>query len=467
MAHSVDDELVRAFARNQLRAFPHHLLLTLALALVAATWIPVRAVLPGALAVASIIVAEGVACRWLVRQPVDALAPARWRRALVLAGILQGLGWLAFAVPFLIHPAEGPAGRSSDAFLLISVLLLSGAAAIVRSPVPGAVWAALAPLGLILALATAGGRNPTHATLALLVLSGQLFLAHVAHRLHRTASANFRTRARIRSSFEELERIKVSTTEVCRRAEEADRAKAQFFATMSHELRTPLNAILGFSELMKNEVLGVHSTPSYREYSSDIYGSGQQLLELIDGILDLSRIASGQYVLDAKTVHLSDVVRESLDALAASAQPKGHRLAFEVAPDLEPIAVDPAAVRQMVSHLLSNAVKFTAPGGQITVRVGWTSRGGQYVSVTDDGPGIPADEVRVALSSFGRGSLAVSTAEPGVGLGLPIVRGLAELHGGRLILNAAVPRGTEAVVIFPAQRCEAARSVGIRDAAAA
>jgi two-component system cell cycle sensor histidine kinase PleC len=329
------------------------------------------------------------------------------------------------------------------------------------------VWAVLAPLGLLLALSAAGGPDRTHATLALLVLSGQIFLAYIAHRLHRIAAANFRTRARIRASFAELERIRATTSEVCRRAEEADRAKAQFFSTMSHELRTPLNAILGFSELMKNEVLGVHSTPSYREYSSDIHGSGQQLLELIDGILDLSRIASGQYVLDVKTVHLPDAVRECIDSLAASARPKGHRIAIEAAADLEPIAVDPTAVRQMVSNLVSNAIKFTAPGGEITVRVGWTSRGGQYVSVTDDGPGIPAEEVRVALSSFGRGSLAVSTAEPGVGLGLPIVRGLAELHGGRLILNAAVPRGTEAVVILPAHRCEAARPVDTKDAAAA
>jgi two-component system cell cycle sensor histidine kinase PleC len=446
---------------------PHHLLLTLALALVAATWMPPRAVFPGAVVVAAIVVAEGVICRWLVRRPADALASGRWRHAFALAGVLQGIGWLAFALPFLTPSAGAPAGRGSDAFLLITILLLSGAAAIVRSPLPGAVWAALAPLGLILALAAAGEPDRTHATLALLVLSGQIFLAYVAHRLHRTAAANLRTRARIRASFAELERIRAGTSEVCRRAEEADRAKAQFFANMSHELRTPLNAILGFSELMKNEVLGVHSTPSYREYSSDIHGSGQQLLELIDGILDLSRIASGQYVIDPKTVHLPNVVRESIDWLTAAAHQKGHRVALEVAPDLEPIAVDPAAVRQMVSNLVSNAVKFTAQGGEITVRVGWTSRGGQYVSVSDDGPGIPAEEVRVALSSFGRGSLAVASAEPGVGLGLPIVRGLAELHGGRLILKAAVPRGTEAVVIFPAHRCEAARSLETRDKAAA
>ena len=467
VAQPVEDELVRAFARNHLRALPHHLLLMLALALVAATWMPVWAIFPAAGVVATIILAEGIVSRWLVRQPADGLAAASWRRGFVLAGLGQGLGWLAFALPFLTNAAGAPDGRSSDAFLLIAVLLLSGAAAFVRAPLPRAVWAILAPLGLVLALSAAGGPDRTHAMLALLVLSGQIFLAYVAHRLHRTAAANVRTRARIRASFAALERIRASTSEVCRRAEEADRAKAQFFANVSHELRTPLNAILGFSELMKNEVLGVHSTPSYREYSSDIHGSGQQLLELIDGILDLSRIASGQYVLDVRTVDLRDAVRESIDSLAASARPKGHRIALEVAPDLEPIAVDPTAVRQMVSNLVSNAVKFTAPGGEIAVRVGWTSRGGQYVSVTDNGPGIPVDEIRVALSSFGRGSRAVSTAEPGVGLGLPIVRGLAELHGGRLTLSAAVPRGTEAVVIFPAHRCESARSGGTRDATAA
>jgi two-component system, cell cycle sensor histidine kinase PleC len=328
---------------------------------------------------------------------------------------------------------------------------------VLRSPLPSAVGAAVAPLALLIAFMSARGSGDGHGTLALLVLSGQAFLAYVAHRLHRSAAATLRTQVQIQASFAEVERIAASTTEAYRRAEEADRAKTQFFATMSHELRTPLNAILGFSEVMKNEVLGSHSTPSYREYSSDIHGSGQQLLALINGILDLSRIASGQYTLREETSDLGLLVKASLDALSAAALAKSHEITLSIAPDLDPIRVDAAAVGQIVANLVSNAIKFTGPGGQIDVRVGWTSRGGQYVSVTDDGPGIPAEEIPLVLSSFGRGSLAVSNAEPGVGLGLPVARGLVELHGGRLILNSTLRRGTQATVVLPAVRCAKTR----------
>jgi two-component system cell cycle sensor histidine kinase PleC len=221
---------------------------------------------------------------------------------------------------------------------------------------------------------------------------------------------------------------------------------------MSHELRTPLNAILGFSEVMKNEVFGSHSTPSYRDYSKDIHGSGQHLLSLINEILDLSRIEAGQYALSEDRIRLADPVGESVALMQARIDAKRHQVRVIVDPALEPIVADGKAVRQILANLISNAVKFTPPGGEIAVKAGWTSRGGQYVSVRDNGPGIPDDELPVVLSSFGRGSLAHSAAEPGAGLGLSIVRGLAELHGGRFILKSRPRHGTEAIVVFPAGR---------------
>jgi two-component system cell cycle sensor histidine kinase PleC len=113
---------------------------------------------------------------------------------------------------------------------------------------------------------------------------------------------------------------------------------------------------------------------------------------------------------------------------------------------------DERALRQIVLNLLSNAVKFTPPGGEITIKVGWTSSGGQYVSVKDSGPGIPEDEIGTVMSSFGRGSLAIKTAEQGSGLGLPIVKGLVDLHGGNFQLKSRPREGTEVVVIFPTSR---------------
>jgi two-component system cell cycle sensor histidine kinase PleC len=308
---------------------------------------------------------------------------------------------------------------------------------------------------LLTALVAALGSDD-EGVLALTGLSAQACLAYAAYRLHGAAVAAWRFRVRLPTREAALRRHTANSRQADLR--DSDRVTAQVFATMGHELRTPLNAILGFSEVMKNEVLGSHSTPAYRDYSKHIHGSGQHLLALIDEILDLSRIESGQYTLRDETADLKQLVRESLEAVA-TAGGKAHAVALEAAADLDPIRVDPAAVRQAVVNLISNAIKFTPAGGRILLRVGWTSRGGQYVSVADEGPGIPPEEIGVALSSFGRGSYAVSAAEQGVGLGLPIARGLAELHGGRLLLRSQVGHGTEAVLIFPAGRCEAARAV--------
>jgi two-component system cell cycle sensor histidine kinase PleC len=203
---------------------------------------------------------------------------------------------------------------------------------------------------------------------------------------------------------------------------------------------------------MKNEVLGSHSTPSYREYSSDIHGSGQHLLSLINEILDLSRIEAGHYDLNEEPVLLGDLIAESIDAMTTWAEAKSHNITPVIDPTLDQVRAGRRAVRQMIGNLLSNAIKFTAPGGRIVIKAGWTSLGGQYVSVRDDGPGIPPDEIPIVMSSFGRGSLAISTAEQGSGLGLPIVKGLADLHGGRFILNSKPRQGTEAVITFPADR---------------
>ncbi|HYC24404.1 MAG TPA: ATP-binding protein, partial [Roseiarcus sp.] len=120
--------------------------------------------------------------------------------------------------------------------------------------------------------------------------------------------------------------------------------------------------------------------------------------------------------------------------------------------NLPRIWADERAVRQVTLNLLSNAIKFTPRGGAITIKVGWTSAGGQYLSIRDTGPGIPEEEIPIVLSSFGRGSLAQKNAEEGTGLGLPIVKGLVELHGGDFQLRSKVREGTEAIVIFPPER---------------
>jgi two-component system cell cycle sensor histidine kinase PleC len=237
-----------------------------------------------------------------------------------------------------------------------------------------------------------------------------------------------------------------------RRAEEANLAKSRFLATMSHELRTPLNAILGFSEIMMGEVFGPLGNPHYKEYAGDIHGSGRHLLDLINEILDLSRIEAGRYTLNEEAVSLVQVVEDAHHLVKLKAKTKSITVHEQFEPNLPKIWADERAVRQVVLNLLSNAVKFTQSGGEIRIRVGWTQSGGQYVSVRDNGPGIPEEEIPIVLSAFGQGSIAIKTAEQGTGLGLPIVQALMAMHGGRLDLASKLREGTEATVTFPATR---------------
>ncbi|WP_292141893.1 HAMP domain-containing sensor histidine kinase, partial [Mesorhizobium sp.] len=226
-------------------------------------------------------------------------------------------------------------------------------------------------------------------------------------------------------------------------------AKSRFLASMSHELRTPLNAILGFSEVMSNEVLGPMSNPTYRDYAHDVHESGQHLLDLINEILDLSRIEAGRYQLNEEPVMLLGIVEDCCHMMELRARNKDIRVVQDFEHELPRLFADERAVRQITLNLLSNAIKFTATGGEIRVRVGWTAGGGQYISIKDNGPGIPEDEIPIVLSAFGQGSIAIKSAEQGTGLGLPIVQGLLAMHGGEFELHSKLREGTEAIAIFP------------------
>jgi len=285
-----------------------------------------------------------------------------------------------------------------------------------------------------------------------LAVAGLIYFVFVARRLHATTLNTVAFRAEKDALIAELEQAKANSDEARRRSEEANLAKSRFLAAMSHELRTPLNAILGFSEVMKDELMGPHTINAYREYSADVHSSGHHLLTLINEILDLSRVEAGRYDLQQEAVSLPAAVEDCRHLLALRAKNKGLTIIDVIEDTLPKIWADERAIRQITLNLLSNAIKFTPKGGQITIKVGWTAAGGQYLSIKDNGPGIPEDELPIVMSSFGRGSLAQKHAEEGTGLGLPIVKGLVDLHGGVFTLKSVVREGTEVRVIFPAER---------------
>jgi two-component system cell cycle sensor histidine kinase PleC len=280
----------------------------------------------------------------------------------------------------------------------------------------------------------------------------QLYFVVLANKLYQSTLKSLLFEAEKDELITQLEQAKINSDLARLRAEEANLAKSRFLATMSHELRTPLNAILGFSEVMKGELFGVHNVPAYKEYSNDIHSSGEHLLMLINEILDLSRVEAGRYELREESVALVNIVEDCRHLLTMRAKKRNIAITEAFEPQLPRIWADERAIRQVVLNLLSNAIKFTPQGGMITIKVGWTATGGQYFSVRDTGPGIPEDEIPIVMSSFGRGTLAQKNADEGTGLGLPIVKGLVELHGGSFVLKSKVREGTEVIVVLPPER---------------
>jgi signal transduction histidine kinase len=236
------------------------------------------------------------------------------------------------------------------------------------------------------------------------------------------------------------------------KAEIANRTKTEFLANMSHELRTPLNAIMGFSELMKGQMLGPVGNPTYVEYARDIYQSAAHLLQIINDILDLSKVEAGKIDLDERPINVHALVDTSLRLVAERASEAGVTVTNEVAADLPPLFADERLLKQILINLLSNSIKFTEKGGSVRVQAGRETTGVMSLSVADSGIGIAEDDLPRVMEPFRQADAALSRKYEGTGLGLPLVKAFAELHGGRLELESALNVGTTAIVRLPADR---------------
>jgi two-component system cell cycle sensor histidine kinase PleC len=314
------------------------------------------------------------------------------------------------------------------------------------------VYSGTLPMTVAIVICFALLDNPFYWAMAAMAVGVHIYFIWLTSGFNSTLVDMLEFRAEKDALIAELERAKAISEEARARAEEANLAKSRFLATMSHELRTPLNAIIGFSEIMQGEILGPHSTPTYKEYANDINQSGQHLLNLINEILDISRIEAGRYELNESAVDLAKVVPDCHRLMRLRAEAKGLKIVELFEPGLPELWADERAMRQICLNLLSNAVKFTPTGGTVTLSVGSTSLGGQFLSVHDTGPGIPEDEIPSVLRSFGQGSLAQQAAEGGTGLGLAITKGLAELHDGTFELKSKLGYGTEVIISIPRKR---------------
>ncbi|MCB1783327.1 MAG: PAS domain-containing sensor histidine kinase [Alphaproteobacteria bacterium] len=231
----------------------------------------------------------------------------------------------------------------------------------------------------------------------------------------------------------------------------ANRAKTEFIANMSHELRTPLNAIIGFSEIMKNQVLGSLGQEMYVEYANDIYNSGKGLLKVINNILDISKIESGNRELKESEFYLAEALQSCKEMLAGKATSKSITISDQTK-EMPDILGEVLAIKQAITNIYSNALKFTPNGGRITLSSSYDHDGAFRLSISDTGIGLTAEEIEKALSPFGQADNALDRSGSGIGLGLTLSQSVMKLHRGRLEMLSEKGIGTTVTLVFPPER---------------
>lgn len=440
-------ELAREFAQNHVSAAVALVPFTFVIAGTTLTWaLPVQAGIWAAFALLS-VVAQFYLCRRFLSLQQDDLNLALWVKRLIISEIVLVSIW--GLMPTIVGI---PASETLRLFLLVTVLVIGAVSVVLSHALPSAVYGSAIPVAVTITQLVVDRQPSERWALAGLGFTALALFVGLANRLYSTSLENISARTEKDDLFAEVEQANMRLREATRRAEEASAAKSKFLATMSHELRTPLNAILGFSEVMKDELFGPIGTEQYKSYIQDIHSSGQHLLALINEVLDLSRIEAGKHELVEEAIDLVATVDACVHMLELRADARAIKLRTAYTDNMPRLWADERAVRQVTLNLLSNAIKFTPQGSEVVVQVGWTANGGQYLSVRDNGQGIPENEIETVLSTFGRGSQAIKNAEQGSGLGLPIVKSLVELHGGAFRLRSKVREGTEVIAMFPPAR---------------
>jgi len=301
------------------------------------------------------------------------------------------------------------------------------------------------------------------AAIAVLIVALGLVGALLDHHLAARATGEAE---RLRVHVNELEATKIALeatsenlTLALQSADAANQAKSQFLAAMSHELRTPLNAVIGFSEMLKLESFGPLGNVRYREYAHDIHKSGGRLLAMINDILDLTHLDSGQIAPVDEDLDVSEVIGEAIHMLEGQAEAAGVAVMLAAAEGYFPrVRADRRRIRQVLVNLLSNAIKFTPATGMVRVRA---YRDGDEIAVaiSDTGIGIAQHDIAQALERFGQVDARLSRKYEGAGLGLPLSRQLMALHGGRLAIDSEENVGTTVTIVFPAARVVTLRRV--------
>ncbi|MDX2027012.1 MAG: ATP-binding protein [Alphaproteobacteria bacterium] len=262
-----------------------------------------------------------------------------------------------------------------------------------------------------------------------------------------------------RTSFEctmyditERRQAELALIQAKEQADFANRSKSEFLANMSHELRTPLNAIIGFAEIIKDQLFGPVGQSQYTEYARDIHDSGELLLSLINDILDMSKIEAGKRALAEAVLNMEHIVQSVMRLVASRAKLGKLHITAQIPKDLPFLRGEEKAIKQILTNLLTNAIKFTPEGGTVLLTADIDSMGHMHVKIEDTGIGMAPEDISVALTPFGQIESVLSRRNPGTGLGLPLTKALIELHGGTLGLKSILDKGTIVTITFPAER---------------
>jgi signal transduction histidine kinase len=239
---------------------------------------------------------------------------------------------------------------------------------------------------------------------------------------------------------------------VTKAAETANKNKSDFLANMSHELRTPLNAIIGFSESISRELFGPVGSPKYLEYSADIQQAGKHLLEIINDILDLSKIEAQEIGIDEVSLNVLGTIQSCIRLVRERAVSAGVQLKLDAPEYLPPLYADERMLKQVMINLLSNAIKFTPAGGEVVISLACFADRGLVIEVADTGIGIAREDISTVLVPFKQVDGDLNRKFEGTGLGLPLSKSMTELHGGTFDIQSEIGVGTIVTVCFPVER---------------
>jgi two-component system, cell cycle sensor histidine kinase PleC len=440
-------DLLEMFLKNQLRLAPIMPILSVLMAITALQWMPPFVVLTWLISVVGSAVTQLYLSSLYFKRPRSVAEQHEWIGMISATELMMGIIWVLPIFFFWPH-----SGSLQGTFIVAALLAVSAVRFLVvnnfmRVLISGT---GIMTIGIAVRCIIEGGA--VYLALAILIIMLEMFFLFIARQLQETARDMiiFRHQKDALIGELKLERDRAEAEKV--KAENANRAKSSFLANMSHELRTPLNAILGFSEILEQEMFGPLANIAYKDYAGDIHHSGRYLLGLINDILDISRIEAGRREIIEEPVHLLEALEHANHLLGRNAAQKAITVHVSAETALPKIMGDGRAIKQIAINLLTNAIKFTPNKGTVELIGRQNNFGELELIVRDNGPGIPSSEIENALSAFTRGSLAAKKAVDGAGLGLSIVKGIMDLHGGKIEIISKLGYGTEIVCSFPAKR---------------